>query len=114
MLEVVLATKKSLKTMNCIEIQVLARSEKEREHLLTPEFRCWREVGACTGTAIKTKQNKTVTIPVKPLQIISILEPRIPQISLFRRIFFNYCCILTVSLIVVQRLEYMATGIVIL
>ena len=32
--------KERQRTMNSEEIQVLVRSEKERENLLTPEFRC--------------------------------------------------------------------------
>ena len=40
MLKVVLSAKKRLTTMNCAEVQVLVRSEKERWHLLTPEFKC--------------------------------------------------------------------------
>ena len=50
MLKVVLAAKKILTTIDCADVQVLVRSKKEREHLLTehlltehlltPDFRC--------------------------------------------------------------------------
>ena len=40
-LKVVPAAKKSLRIMNCAEVQVLVKREKERDHLLSPKFRCW-------------------------------------------------------------------------
>ena len=40
-LKVALAAKKSLRIVNYAEVQVLMRSEKQCEHLLTPKSRCW-------------------------------------------------------------------------
>ena len=83
---------------------------------LCRKLRCWRRVDTCASTTIRTKHEpKTVTDPVKPLQI-RFLETRAPRsVYVYHSTppFRLLSCTLTVPLILVQRLERMPTAVAI-